>query len=410
VKWRHAEGWYVVGASALGIAISPGTIVFYTLGILMGPIADATGWDSSAIAFAASVFTFVLIFTIPAVGALIDRFGVRTVLIPSQILFAAALIGISLVRTVTHLYIAFAALAALGAGANSVSYMRAVCSWFDKHRGLAIGVAQSGMGVGLMLMPPITNELLKHGNWQFAYAALGTIVLLVAVPAVALFVREKPHLPAAQPSHDSPTSTEGVSVRQAVSQLNFWAMIVGFFLLAGAINSTALHLVPIVESSGVGRKFALVAASAFGAAMLVGRLATGLLVDRFSAPRVAATIFSASAVAIALLAMGIAAPVAIAAAFVVGISAGSDGDLLSYLVSRYFGMLSFATLSGYVFSAYLLGTTLFPWLVGLAVERSGTYSTVMLFCAGLGAGSAALMLTLRTYARPTGPVLRQPSP
>ena len=97
---KSTAGLAVVAASALGIAISPGTIVFYTLGVLMGPIAEATGWDRSAIAFAASVFTFVLIFTIPAVGVLIDRFGVRRVLIPSQLLFGATFVGISLCRTI----------------------------------------------------------------------------------------------------------------------------------------------------------------------------------------------------------------------------------------------------------------------------------------------------------------------
>ena len=283
------QGWPVVAASALGIAISPGTIVFYTLGVLMGPIAEATGWDRSSIAFAASVFTFVLIFTIPAVGVLIDRFGVRRVLIPSQVLFGATLVAISLCRTIGHLYVAFAALATFGAGANSVSYMRAVCSWFDRHRGFAIGIAQSGMGLGLMLMPLATNALLKHGGWQFAYAALGLLVLLVAVPAVTLFVRENPQGSEHQARHE-PLSPESVPVRLAVRQYSFWALMFGFFTLAGAINSAALHLVPMVEASGTTREVALAAASAFGAAMLVGRLATGVLVDRFFAPAVAAAI------------------------------------------------------------------------------------------------------------------------
>jgi MFS family permease len=367
----------------------------------MGPIGEVTGWGRSEIAFAASVFTFVLIFAIPAVGVLIDRFGVRRVLIPSQVLFAATLIGISLCSTIAHLYIAFAALAAFGAGANSVSYMRAVCSWFDTHRGLAIGVAQSGMGLGLMVMPLATNALLAHGDWQFAYSALGLAVLVVAVPAVALFVRENPR----GATHDEGrelAAPDGMPLRLAVGKYSFWVLVFAFFSLAGGINSTALHLVPMVEATGMSRDVALTAASAFGAAMLVGRLATGVLVDRFFAPSVAAAIFAASSLAIGLLAMGVSPSLAVAAAFVVGISAGSDGDLLSYLVSRYFGLRSFATLSGYIFAAYLLGTSLFPWLVGVAVERSGTYSTIMLFCAVLAAASAAVMLTLGNYARPTG--------
>ena len=134
----------------------------------------------------------------------------------------------------------------------------------------------------------------------------------------------------------------------------------------------------MVEASGRARKVALAAASAFGAAMLVGRLATGVLVDRFFAPGSRQQSFLPRALRSHCSHLGYRAWLAIAAAFVVGISAGSDGDLLAYLVSRYFGLRSFATLSGYIFSAYLLGTSLFPWLVGVVAERSGTYSTVML--------------------------------
>jgi MFS family permease len=391
---RGQPGWWVVAGSALGLALSPGTIVFYTLGTLMSPIETATGWGRPDIALAASIFTLTLIFAIPAAGALVDRFGVRTILIPSIILFGIGLIAIGLARSIMQFHLAFAAVAGLTAGAHSLSYMRAVCSWFDGRRGLAIGLAQSGMGVGLIAMPFLTNAFVERGGWSLAYIGLGGIVLLVAVPVVAWLVRENPSLPAAPSRTGDGARAPGRTVTEALATRQFWMLSAGFFLLAGAINSTSLHLVPMVEAIGLGRHTALLAASVLGGAMMVGRLVTGLMIDRFPATLVAAGIFVTSSLAIASLALGLGAPATLAAAAVVGFSAGSDGDLLSYLVARYFGLRSFATLCGYVFSAYLLGTSLFPWLVSVRVGAARGYHEVLLLCAVLGLASAALMFVL----------------
>ncbi|HVW69721.1 MAG TPA: hypothetical protein VHB68_12145, partial [Steroidobacteraceae bacterium] len=114
----------------------------------------------------------------------------------------------------------------------------------------------------------------------------------------------------------------------------------------------------------------------------------------------AAVLAGASTVAIALLAWGVPGPVAVAAAFVIGLSAGSDGDLLSYLVSRYFGMRAFGTLSSLVFSAYLVGTSLFPWLTGVLAERTGSYAAPMVLCATLGVGTVVAMMVLGQCCKP----------
>jgi len=391
---RRGSAAQVLTGSVLGIALSPGTIVFYSLGVFLDPISRATGWSHGEISFAASVFTFALIFSIPVVGRLLDRYGVRAVLPASVLLFGAMLFLTGVTRSLAEFYVAFALLAALGAGANSVSYMRAVCTWFDRRRGLAIGVAQAGMGLGVMVMPHLTERLLQLGGWQFAYRALGLAVCLAVLPAVALLVRENDGNP--RESGDRSLQGSGDTWR-AFRSARLWLLILGFMLLAGAINSTALHLVDMAESAGASRQTSLMAATAFGAFMFAGRLATGLLLDLCFAPYVAAVLFCGSMLAMMVLAGGATGTLLLAAASVVGLSAGADGDLASYLVSRYFPMKSFASLGSCVFCAYLVGTALFPWLVGLAVERLGSYRVPMQLCAGLCAGAMACMLLLGSY-------------
>jgi fucose permease len=313
-------------------------------------------------------------------------------------LFGIALILLGQGSTTRHFYLMFGLIAAVGAGANSLSYMRAICTWFDRQRGIAIGIAQSGMGVGVMMMPYLTSRLLERGDWQFVYQTLGAIVLVVALPIVAVLVSEKRQEPASPRSQYARPDDAGLSVTSALRSARFWALFAAFLLLGGAINATALHLVPLIESNGISREAALMAASVFGVAMLIGRLATGYLVDRFFAPHVAAALIAASGAGTGLLAMGVPATVSIAAAFITGIGAGADSDLNSYLTSRYFGLRSFAALSGYLFSAYLVGTSLVPWLVGLMVDRYHSYTAPMLGCALLAGGAAALMFTLGPYS------------
>ncbi len=393
-------GGALVG-SVIGIALSPGTIGFYTLGLLMEPIMTGTGWSRGEVSFAASVFTTVLLIAIPFTGRAIDRFGVRRVLLPSIALFGIMLAVIGASRGIRQFYLGFVLFAALSAGANSISYMRSVCSWFDRHRGLAIGIAQSGMGIGIALMPPIIRLLLQRGDWSFVYQCLGGIVILLALPVVAGLVHEGPG--ASRPDSKEAVTASGPIIERAtpsdlsaaLRQRTFWVLLIGFFLLAGPINTAALHLVPIIQASGADREAALAAASVFGIAMLAGRLLTGVLVDRWFAPCVAAILFGVSSTAIVVLGWGGPTSVSLIAAGAVGLSAGADGDLLSYLVSRYFGLHSFATLTGVVFSAYLAGTAVFPWLAGVMADHWGSYFWPTLGCAGLGFGSVVAMLVLR---------------
>ena len=394
-----AEGgvraWGVVAGSAVGIALGPGALVFYSLGIFLAPIAQATGWTVPQITLAVTIFTAVLIASISIAGVLIDRYGVRPVVLVSIVLFALSLMCLRTANTLMAFYSCFAALAVLGAGANSIGYMRAVCGWFLRRRGLAVGIAASGMGVSVMLMPLITQWMLSRWNWQGAYFGLGLIVLGVSLPIVALLVREAPVGAVGVPTHA--IGDGGISARVALRSRRYWMVFAAFVLLSAAINSTAVHLVSLIGESNSPRSIAVLGASFFGAAMALSRPVTGFLLDRFFAPSVAAVIFSGSTVGLLMLALGAEQQLALVASLLVGASAGADGDLLSYLISRYFGQRSFATLNGYVFAGYLLAASIGPYAIGVERAHTGSYAIPMLACAALNVICVLLMLGLGPF-------------
>ena len=131
--------------------------------------------------------------------------------------------------------------------------------------------------------------------------------------------------------------------------------------------------------------------------MMAGRLITGYLLDRFFAPNVAAVFFLASTLAITALAAGAPGIFMIAACVLVGLCAGAEHDVCGYLISRYFGLLSFGKIFGYTFSAYMIGVSIFPFLMGLGFELSGSYTMTLSLCAILNLISTIVILFLGPY-------------
>ncbi len=396
----------MVGAATLGVALSPGTLVFYSLGIFIGPVSAEFGWDRAQISLVATLMTLALVFAIPVVGALIDRHGVRRVLLPSLFILGAGLNSFHMVHALWQFYACFIFIGAAAAGANSLAYIRSLCTWFDKERGLVIGIASSGMGIGLILIPPFAQALIEVGNWRVAYAGLGFVVWLIGIPVVYLLVHDRPgsRRGAGERQSGSLTATDtaelpGFSAAETLKSRRFWYIVLTFCMLAGAVNSVAVHFVPMLMDRGASIEFATTAASSFGAAIVMGRLATGVLIDRCFAPYVAAVFFFGAAAASTLLAAGASGTIGLLASVLIGLCVGAEGDVLAYLLSRYFGLRAFGTVYGYAFSAYLIGSSILPYLMGLGFELTHAYTIPLFICAGLTLTSAALVMRLTAFPK-----------
>jgi MFS family permease len=134
-----------------------------------------------------------------------------------------------------------------------------------------------------------------------------------------------------------------------------------------------------------------------GAATLAGRLITGWLLDRYFAPWVSAASFAMAAIGIVLLVGSPTPATASTAAFLLGYAMGAEADVMPYLVSRYFGLRSFTELYGYAFSGYAVAGAVGPSLMGLAYDRSGNYSQVLVGFVFTVTAGVALLLRLPRY-------------
>ena len=381
--------WGVVAVAALGLSTSPGQFAFGAFSLFIEPLEQEFGWSRGDMSLALTLFTLCLAVTLPFIGRLVDRYGSRRVLAPSMLFLGLALCVLGWrLDSLWVLLTVYVLIGVLGAGANSPPYMRTVSGWFDRRRGLAIGLAMAGAGLGYAYVPPMVRYINDAYGWRFSFLALGAIIIIVATPLVALFLKDPPGMRTGAAREPGATAMQvsGDAWRQAVGRGVFWMLIAVFALLSFSLYGMLAHFKPLLTGMGVPGEEAGWIFGMVGIAVMFSRVGIGFLIDRVFAPRVALVVFLLSAAGMYLLSTGNAAGFAIPAALLLGLSMGAEIDLLAYLAGRYFGLKSFAVIYGLLFSAFLTGTALGPWAYGMAYDAYGSYSLMLL----VGAGCCAL--------------------
>ncbi len=373
-----AKTWTVVFAAFTGQMFGVGTLIIYSFGLFTEPLAEEFGWSYVDIALALTVFNYSVVLGAFVVGRLIDRIGARSVILPSTVLFACVLGSLYfLTASLLHLYLIFFLAAVLGCGTLPIGHARIIVDWFDKRRGLALGLVLSGVGIGAAVLPPLIQYLLDTMGWRIAYLVLGALVLFVSFPIGALFLREADNtrtVCGANPAQDS----HGATPLDTLRHLPIW--ILGLFsFTAGLVLIGALaHFVPMLRHAGVSGQQAAGYASIIGMSVVLGRVSIGWLVDRFFAPRVIFVFFLAPCIAFILLQSPDSQLPYALSAIGIGLALGAEVDVLAYLVSRYFGTQHFGVLYGGLFSVFTIGAANGPLLIAYLYETQSGYDLALL--------------------------------
>jgi MFS family permease len=390
---RLNPGWLVVLAAYFGAMVSFGSLLVFTFSIFVKPLSGAFGWSRESISAAFGFAALTVAVCSPPLGQLLDRFGPRRVILPCMAVFGIAFASLGfLTPRLAHLYAVFVVLGIVGNGTTQMGYSRAVSTWFDRRRGLALALVMAGVGTGAMVFPPIAQALIAGHGWRAAYVVLGSLVLLFGLPLTALFVRERP-----RGSIQEHTALDGTTVAQGVRSRVFWILIGTLFLSSISVNGAIAHLSPLLTDRGVAARNAALAASLLGFASFCGRLITGFLLDRFFGPRVGFFLYAAAAAGILLLATAGAALPGMGAAMLIGLGVGAEADLTPYLLTRYFGLRSFSTLYGFTWTAYAIAGAIGPVWMGKAFDATGSYASLLTTLSVATLASAGLLLLLPKY-------------
>ena len=404
-RWTYAT---VVLGAALGMLVGYAPLFNATAGVFVKPLSAQFGWGRSeaSLSYAASMLGLALIS--PLVGSMMDRFGIRRVIAISAIVFGLATACMSLQDGSRLMWVGLSIVVGVfGAATSVLGYLAVLPQWFDRRLGLALGLAMCGLGAGAVLMPMIAQHLVAAYGWRAAYVGLGLGSVLFSMVACAL-LRERDLHPTTGRA-DAARTTDGVALSEALRSYRLWAIWLVFVLASSATLSLGPHLPALFADRGFDPGQAARSASMVGMGLLVGRILTGVLIDRIHAPFVACAFFFGGAVGIFLLRGSSDYQSMLLAAALVGLTIGAEGDLISYLVRSYFGLRSFGALFGIAFSGYGFGAVIGPIGLGAWFDRHGSYDVpllvlpCMLFCA------AALTLSLGRYRRPGASAIPEPA-
>ena len=400
-------GWPVVLASTLGIGLGLSPLPFYTIGVFVASYTQEFGWSVAFIFSGMLVLTIGVLVMGPVIGHLTDRFGVRRVALTSVIGLGLTMMAFSLGNGSRTLYLAtWGALAVTSAGTLPITWTRAVTGWFNERRGLALGISLIGTGLFGAMAKIFAAWLIAEFGWRGAYIGLGLLPIVIAFP-VAYFLLYEPTDPrvadkvaraSAETGHDTNRVHGGIPLRAAIRDWRFWLLAYAFVPISFAVGGPIPNLENMMEAKGFTAGQAVTLASVIGYFVVVGRLLGGYLLDRFWAPAVAAIILSIPAGASLLLAQPeLSFTMAAIAIGIMGLSAGVEYDLMAYLVSRYFGMASYASIYGFLYAFFAMGAGIGPIVFGRAYDMTGSYASILQIGAVLFIAGALPLLLLGKY-------------
>ena len=167
------NAWWIVVAGALGSAVGAGIFMVYAFGILGKAVTSEYGWDRSVVQYCLTSFLIATGFGTVVLGQLIHRSGVRRPSMAYIALFASAIAVLAALPASQALfYVVFAIIGFGGAAAKAMPYAVSVSAWFDHNRGLALGLVNTGAGVGAALAPQYANFLVNDYGWRIGFLGI----------------------------------------------------------------------------------------------------------------------------------------------------------------------------------------------------------------------------------------------
>lgn len=385
-------GWRVTLAAFVGVMVSFAALVPYTFSLYLAPLQAEFGWKREAISRAFAIAALTVAACSPTIGTLLDKIAPRKVILPCIIVFACGIASLSLLRgNIAQFYGTYLVIGIVGNGTAQLAYSRAVLTWFEGRRGLALAVVLTGSGTGSILLPIIAQHVMAAHGWRVSYVVLGAIAL-IGFPLTALLVRNRPS-PLVPKQSEAP-----VRIASVLRSHIFWLIAVPVMLGAFSMNGAIAHLSALLIDHSIAASGAVLALSMLGVSGIIGRLITGHLLDRLFAPFVSLGVLLISGLGILTIAYATTTAGGIFGAFLMGFGAGSEADVVPYLIAKYFGRARFSTLYGLSWTAYAIGGATGPVVMGHAFDRAGSYQpvTVLLFAAPLVV-AALLQLLLPKY-------------
>lgn len=393
-----AWSWVVTGATFIVLFLTYGNA--YAFGIFFSSLSEAFNADRATTALVFSIVgglysTFGIVS-----GPAADRFGTRPVVMFGMLAMGMGLIYASLADAIWQVYLGFGLGLAFGMGFTFAPANAGLQRWFTLRRGLAAGIASTGVGVSILIMPPVVAFLIAEFGWRTAMQTTGALAL--SIGALAAFMMADP----ANTTGRAANIADGAAHfdrRAALTSRGFVMFFLSSMLCCVGFFIPFVHLVPYAIDQGHGDGTGVYLLAVIGASSLVGRLLLTAASDRVGRRNAIAAMYLAMGVSFLLWYMGGSITTLTGFAILYGVGSGGYVAMIAPLIAEYFGTEKIGTMLGCFMPNIAIGGFFGPLLAGHAFDIWGSYDVPILVSAacGLAAGLVVLLMPARAYAAKT---------
>jgi len=401
-------GWVIVAASTILLTMQAG--IFYSFGVFFKPVAADFGWSRAVTSGAHSVLMLSHGAFAAPMGWLADRFGPVKVMVFCGFTMGLGLVLTSQVDELWQFYLTYGLVVGIGLSGGMPVTTGTIARWFVKHRGLALGIASAGVGLGTLIVLPMAERLIAAFAWSGAYFILGITSWIVMITC-ALFLRRDPEgmgyqaygvqRPPTEANTDHSREISyvapgtGISLRAAVRTRPLWLLFLTYFLFSFCLQMIMVHLVNYTTDLGITPLVAATLLSVVGIGSMFGRVAMGAASDRIG---------SSNALAICCLVLGISLLWLLFArelwmfylfAIVFGFAYGGEIPQMAALVGQFFGLQSVAALVGVVLIGLSIGGALGSLIGGRIFDLTQSYQVAFTVAVVVSFATVILALMLR---------------
>ncbi len=362
---RFYYGWVIVAvAGVMNLASSPATAV--TFGFFIRPMGDDLGWSAGELALGLTFRLAVASITSPILGFFLDRLGTRLLGTVAAIVAGLTIIGVGFVHELWMFYLLYAisGLSGFGGPSGQLLTVVPVAKWFNARRGRALGIAAMGTPAGNLLLIPIAQFIIDAYGWRTAWVVLGGLLVAVAAPACAIFMRKDPEslglrvdgAPALAETETQAAQRkvteedDGWTVRQAMRSQAFWLLVIATAFTGIVTQGTLVHRVPFWQDIGIASGYVAAGTAMAPLLVVIAGLWFGILADRWPVGRIGLlggiiTALSAAPMIVATNNVGLL----VIHNVLWGIGQGANNTVANVVWPSYFGRKYLGSIRGIIF-------------------------------------------------------------
>jgi MFS family permease len=380
---RAFYGWRIVAVAFITHCVTTG-IVFYSFGVFLQVLTEQFGWSRAQVSFGFSLVSLCGAFYSPFVGRVVDRRGARPAQLAGALAMAAGFIWLREVESLTQFYVIMGLVVSFGSTAlGGLPSNAAVARWFVRRRGQALGIATAGISMGGVIFVPLTQWLIDRFGWRTAFGWLACLIVAMAVPPVALFMRRSPESMGLRPDGDAAPPLADPAIvgeierswtpAEALRSVNFWLITAAFSLTGAGLSATLLHQIAFLRDRGLTPAHAAWVLGATAGVGVLGKLGFGALLDRFGQRRIILVCFGLQALGLVFLMLPTSPAMLALFVAVYGFAMGGNATLWATVLAACFGRLHYGAIAGWMTPCIVFVQALAIPLAGAVRDRTGGY-------------------------------------